>query len=75
MPAEKHVLLSTRNLGVDVPGRQLVEALDISFARGEFVAVLGRNGAGKTLTLSTLAGHPAEQVRDGDPVCCGSAPC
>ncbi len=56
MPAEKHVLLSTGNLGVDVPGRQLVAGLDVSFARGEFVAVLGRNGVGKTLTLSTLAG-------------------
>lgn len=56
MLAENRILLSTSNLGVDVPGRQLVEALNVSFARGEFVAVLGRNGAGKTLTLSTLAG-------------------
>jgi len=56
MPPENHILLSTHDLGVDVPGRQLVAALDASFARGEFVAVLGRNGAGKTLTLSTLAG-------------------
>jgi len=56
VPPENHILLSAHDLGVDVPGRRLVDALDISFARGEFVAVLGRNGAGKTLTLSTLAG-------------------
>ena len=56
MPPENHSLLSTQDLGVEVPGRQLVDGLDVSFARGEFVAVLGRNGAGKTLTLSTLAG-------------------
>jgi iron complex transport system ATP-binding protein len=56
MSALKSILLSTGNLGVDVPGRLLVDALDVSFVRGEFVAVLGRNGAGKTLTLSTLAG-------------------
>ncbi len=56
MPPKNHILLSTRDLGVDVPGRRLVDGLDVSFARGEFVAVLGRNGAGKTLTLSTLAG-------------------
>ena len=56
MPAEKQILLSTCDLGIDVPGRLLVDALDVEFARGEFVAVLGRNGAGKTLTLSTLAG-------------------
>jgi len=51
-----HILLSTHDLGVEVPGRQLVNALDVSFRHGEFIAVLGRNGAGKTLTLSTLAG-------------------
>ena len=56
MSAENHILLSTHALSVDVPGRKLVTALDASFARGEFVAVLGRNGTGKTLTLSTLAG-------------------
>jgi iron complex transport system ATP-binding protein len=56
MSAEKPILLSTSDLGVDVPGRQLVDALNVSFGRGDFVAVLGRNGAGKTLTLSTLAG-------------------
>ncbi len=56
MSAEMQTVLSASDLGVDVPGRQLVDALDVSFARGEFVAILGRNGAGKTLTLSTLAG-------------------
>ena len=56
MSAENPILLSAIKLGVDVPGRCLVDALDVSFARREFVAVLGRNGAGKTLTLSTLAG-------------------
>jgi len=56
MSAEIQSLLSANDLGVDVPGRRLVDALDVSFARGEFVAILGRNGVGKTLTLSTLAG-------------------
>ena len=56
MSAETPILLSASDLGIDVPGRRLVDALNVSFARGDFVAVLGRNGAGKTLTLSTLAG-------------------
>jgi iron complex transport system ATP-binding protein len=72
MSGEIQNLLSTHDLGVDVPGRQLVDALDVSFARGEFVAILGRNGVGKTLTLSTLAGlrQPNRgQVRlDGDDI-------
>lgn len=36
--------------------RELVNELSVDFAAGEFVAILGCNGAGKTLTLHTLAG-------------------
>jgi len=49
-------LLSAQDVAVKVGARQLVSGLTLSFAPGEFVAVLGRNGCGKTLTLHTLAG-------------------
>lgn len=49
-------VLACRNLSVAVAGRRLVDALELEIAPGEFVAVLGRNGTGKTLTLHTLAG-------------------
>lgn len=39
-----------------VGARQLVAGLSLEFRAGEFVAILGRNGSGKTLTLHTLAG-------------------
>ena len=48
--------LSARSLGVSVARRRLVNELSLEFAPGELVAVLGRNGSGKTLTLHTLAG-------------------
>ncbi len=48
--------LGARDLQVSVPGRILVNDLDVELRPGEFVAILGRNGAGKTLTLHTLAG-------------------
>ena len=51
-----HPPLSASALGIAVPGRTLVEDLDLAVRGGEFIAVLGRNGAGKTLTLETLAG-------------------
>jgi len=49
-------MLSCAELDVEVAGRRLVESLSLSLKPGRFVALLGRNGAGKTLTLHTLAG-------------------
>ena len=49
-------LLSARALAVRGAGRILVEGLELTLRRGEFLAVLGRNGSGKTLLLHTLAG-------------------
>ncbi len=43
-------------MDVAVGDRQLVAGLSLEFCAGEFVAILGRNGTGKTLTLHTLAG-------------------
>lgn len=48
--------LDCRAVDVAVAGRNLVSALDLEARSGEFIAVLGRNGVGKTLTLHTLAG-------------------
>jgi iron complex transport system ATP-binding protein len=56
MPGEDNSLLNVSGLRVSVPGRLLVDALEMRLARGEFIAVLGRNGSGKTLSLLTLAG-------------------
>ena len=54
--------LAAGNISVRAGARALVTALSIQFAAGEMVAILGRNGSGKTLTLHTLAGlRPPEQ--------------
>jgi len=63
------VRLSCERLDVHVANRVLVEKLDAGFEPGSITAVLGRNGAGKTLTLHTLAGLRAPSsgtVRLGD---------
>lgn len=56
MPEPDSTALAARSLTVDVPGRVLVRDLSIDLPAGRFVALLGTNGAGKTLTLHTLAG-------------------
>jgi len=43
-------------LAITVPGRTLITDSSARFAAGEFVALLGGNGAGKSLLLRTLAG-------------------
>jgi len=49
-------LLRCEDLSVAVAGRTLVRALNCDIAAGSTTCILGRNGAGKTLTLHTLAG-------------------
>lgn len=48
--------LAARAVSVHAGARELVRQLSIEFSPGELVAILGRNGSGKTLTLHTLAG-------------------
>lgn len=54
-------LLVVEDLHVAVPGRMLVGSLDLELHAGDLVAVLGRNGVGKSLTLLTLAGLRAPE--------------
>jgi len=49
-------MLKCHNLEVSVQGRTLVRGMDLSAKPGQVTAILGQNGAGKTLTLHTLAG-------------------
>lgn len=59
-----NTLFSCEDLRVDVADRTLVDRLGFSVARGELLAILGRNGSGKTLTMHTLAGlRPASRGR------------
>ena len=60
------VLLECNALRVAVPGRVLIEHLDCAIRAGEFLALLGGNGTGKSLLLRTMAGlraPAAGQVR------------
>jgi iron complex transport system ATP-binding protein len=49
-------VLEAAQLRVAVPGRSLIDAFDCTIRAGEFIALLGGNGTGKSLLLRTLAG-------------------
>ena len=54
--------LALRGLGLERDGRWLFRELDLALARGEFLAVVGPSGVGKSSLLACLAGllHPSE---------------
>ena len=64
-------LLETRALRVAVPNRLLVDDLNLTIGAGEFIALLGGNGTGKSLLLRTLAGLRAASAGE---VLLGGAP-
>ncbi len=49
-------LLAVHQLAVAIAGKALVSGLDLTLAAGERMAILGRNGVGKTTLLHNLAG-------------------
>ena len=53
---DRPALFECQNLRVGIGGRALLPALNLTIRAGEFWAVVGRNGAGKTTWLRTLLG-------------------
>ena len=47
--------IELKNVNISIPDRILVENLNISLRSKEFIAILGQNGCGKSLTLHTIA--------------------
>jgi ATP-binding cassette subfamily F protein 3 len=50
-------VLEVEGLDVEVGGRRLVQGADFAIERGQRVALIGRNGAGKTSLVETILGR------------------
>lgn len=50
------VVLATRNLGVDLSGREILVDVSLEARRGEITTLVGPNGAGKTTLLRAMLG-------------------
>jgi branched-chain amino acid transport system ATP-binding protein len=62
-------ILQIENLTAGYAGTIIIEDINLTAAPGETVAVLGRNGVGKTTLLASIAGHTQRyrgRVRLGD---------
>jgi len=49
-------MLQATGLELSAGGRELIRALDLALAPGQFWSLLGRNGSGKTSLILALAG-------------------
>src|SRR3954447_20605420 len=62
------VVVEIENAKIEVPGRVLLDGVDMWIERGEHVTLIGANGAGKTTLIETLAGNkelPKGKLRRG----------
>jgi energy-coupling factor transporter ATP-binding protein EcfA2 len=55
-PTGENFKLEIKSLGVQLGGRNVLQNLNLSLESGQIVAVVGRNGVGKTTLLRALAG-------------------
>ena len=56
VPMRKEVILSTLGLRAGYGGKPVLQGLEIEVREGEIIAVIGRNGVGKSTLMKSLIG-------------------
>ena len=54
--AKKRIVLSLRNISMDYGSRRILDGINLELYEGDFVAIVGKSGCGKTTLLNTIAG-------------------
>jgi Fe-S cluster assembly ATP-binding protein len=57
--------LEIKNLHVSIEGKEILKGVDLTIKGGEFHAVMGPNGTGKSTLASAVMGHPKYEVTEG----------
>ncbi len=57
--------LSVKDLHVEIEGKEILKGVDLEINSGEFHAVMGPNGTGKSTLSAAIMGHPKYEVTKG----------
>jgi Fe-S cluster assembly ATP-binding protein len=57
--------LEIKNLHVSIEGKEILKGVDLTVKGGEFHAIMGPNGTGKSTLASAIMGHPKYEVTEG----------
>ncbi|UOQ48174.1 Fe-S cluster assembly ATPase SufC [Gracilibacillus caseinilyticus] len=57
--------LEIKDLHVEIEGQEILKGVNLTITGGEFHAVMGPNGTGKSTLASAIMGHPKYEVTQG----------
>ncbi|WP_050180172.1 Fe-S cluster assembly ATPase SufC [Domibacillus robiginosus] len=57
--------LTIKNLHVSIDGKEILKGVNLEIKGGEFHAIMGPNGTGKSTLSSAIMGHPKYEVTEG----------
>ncbi|MFS0674348.1 Fe-S cluster assembly ATPase SufC [Ornithinibacillus sp. 179-J 7C1 HS] len=58
--------LEIKNLHVSIEGKEILKGVDLTIKGGEFHAIMGPNGTGKSTLASAIMGHPKYEITEGE---------
>ncbi|GAA0448227.1 Fe-S cluster assembly ATPase SufC [Lentibacillus halophilus] len=58
--------LEIENLHVEIEGNKILKGVDLTIKGGEFHAIMGPNGTGKSTLASAIMGHPSFEITEGN---------